>query len=176
MPAMANWPRLMWPPHPVRMTRDTATIAQTIAIAASSWLDGPHDSGTKTSRASTPMARTTLAMRISGRWRSSSGTGLITPSELNAALSEFIARDSEARCSSRAMRITARKNMVVIDGLPVPFQRTSWSRMPRPMPAAKAMGRDSRRATTAAARAGSRTAGPAETTDGDTPEEGACST
>ena len=74
------------------------------------------------------------------------------------------------------MRITARKNMVVIDGLPVPFQRTSWSSMPRPMPAAKAIGSDSSRATTAAARAGSSTAGPADTTEGDTPEDGACST
>ena len=59
-----------------------------------------------------------LTYLTSGRWRSSRGTGLTMPSEVKLALSEFMARDSDARCRSRAMRITARKNMVVIDGVP----------------------------------------------------------
>ena len=45
------------------------------------------------------------------------------------------------------------------------FQRTTWSRMPRATPAAKARGRERSPATTAAASAGSMTCGPEEATE-----------
>ena len=53
------------------------------------------------------------------------------------------------------------------------FQCTTCSVMPRPMPAPKAIGSDSMRATTAAASRGSSTVGPLEARPGFTPSNGA---
>ena len=58
-------------------------------------------------------------------------------------------------------------------GLPVVFPRTSASMMPSAMPAPKASGNDSMRATTAMASMGSSVIGPLDATPGFTPSNGA---
>jgi hypothetical protein len=69
--------------------------------------------------------------------------------------------------------MTTRNTTFWKDGVPLEFQRTTCSMIPRPTPAAKAVGRDSMRATTAAASPGSSTVGPLAATPGAMPVKGA---
>ena len=84
------------------------------------------------------------------------------------------ALDDEERRASSATTMTPKSTTSISSGLVV-FQRTSWSTTPSPTAATNATGIDSMRATTAAASAGSSTAGPA-IAEGVAPRNGARST
>ena len=163
----------MLPPQPVSTTRETPTIAHTRAKLARSWSLAPHVLGTTSAPTTSRAMPPAIAPRTSGRWRSASGTGrrLVTDDQDDAACCRMAER--AARGTRSAATMTTRNTASTKDGELLVFHRATCSMIPSPMPAPSATGRDSMRAITAAARAGSSTAGPVLTAPGAIPVKGA---
>ena len=155
-PTMANCPRLIWPAHPVRITRETATMAAIGTRAICETSPSLTSSGANRTKAATSRPTTTRAPTTSGRFRSSRGMGRNSFSvwKLDTPLSW--ARLSVLRWSNREPRM--KMSMMAAERSEDPVDTTELcSRMPIAMPAASARGTLSIFATTAAASANSST-------------------
>ena len=159
-PTRPAWPRLTVPLQPVSTTSDRAAIPRiSVALTRLVWL-GLATSGTRTATPATAAANAARQRRTSGSAATAAGSGRATPARDHEDSSAASARLRSRRRISSATRMTAQKTTVVTACWEV-FQRTIWSKTPSAIPAPNAAGSDPMPATTAAASAGSSTAGPA---------------
>ena len=151
-PTRPNWPRLIWPAHPVSTTMDTATMAYRQMTVSSGMSAMGTRKGAATATAAARQSRVRRAVCTSRRPRSSRGTGRNCFTVCQLDVSESRARVTVRRWMSSTSRITT--SMRAEARLLSPFLATEPKMMmPTAMPATRALPMNSMRAKTAAARA-----------------------